>query len=346
MLPKTTTAVVAHGADDLRVEEQPLPEPAADEALIRIAYAGICGSDLHYWRHGAAGESILKAPMRLGHEVSGTVVQAAADGSSPVAGTPVGIYPATRGTGPGRYPYDRPNISPGSSYIGSAAHFPHTDGAMTRYIAIPSRLLRPLPSGLDLRTASLAEPAAVAWHAVAQGGDVQGKSVLVIGAGPIGALAIGVLKRAGAKTITAVDLHDYPLRVAQEMGADRTIKATETDAIAALDVDIVLECSGSSPGLESAFRAATRGGRIVLVGIMATGPQPALLSLVVTRELEVVGTFRFNEEFDDVLTALADGSLDVEPVISHEFALADTLEAFRTAGDASASAKVLIRLED
>jgi L-idonate 5-dehydrogenase len=96
-LPSESLGVVAYAANDLRVEPIPLREPTEDEAIVEVAYGGVCGSDLHYWTHGAAGESILRAPIVLGHEVVGTVVQAAADGSGPGVGTPVAVHPATPG---------------------------------------------------------------------------------------------------------------------------------------------------------------------------------------------------------------------------------------------------------
>src|SRR5215218_4109546 len=121
-LPSESLGVVAYAAGDLRVEPVPLREPAADETVVEVAYGGICGSDLHYWLHGAVGESILRAPMVLGHEIVGTVEVAAADGSGPAAGSPVAVHPATPGPGDGsRYPLDRPNLSPGCTYLGSAA---------------------------------------------------------------------------------------------------------------------------------------------------------------------------------------------------------------------------------
>ncbi|WP_344000078.1 alcohol dehydrogenase catalytic domain-containing protein, partial [Pseudarthrobacter sulfonivorans] len=177
-LPVSGPAVVAYAAGDLRIEDVPLAVPGPDEAVVEVAYGGVCGSDLHYWLHGAAGESILKAPLVLGHEISGTVVVAAADGTGPAAGTPVAVHPATPGPGAGdiRYPADRPNLSPGCTYLGSAARFPHTDGAFARFVNLPARMLRELPRSLDLRTAALIEPASVAWHAVARAGDVAGKT--------------------------------------------------------------------------------------------------------------------------------------------------------------------------
>ncbi|HEV7949388.1 MAG TPA: L-idonate 5-dehydrogenase [Glaciihabitans sp.] len=337
-------AIVAHGTNDLRVDEIPTPTAEADAAIIKIAYGGICGSDLHYWTHGAAGESILKEPMVLGHEIVGTVEQAAADGSGPAVGTLVAVHPATPKPVDGvRYPEDRPNLAPGTTYLGSAAHHPHTEGGFASRIALPARMLRPLPAGLSLKGAALAEPASVAWHAVSRAGNVAGKSVLVIGTGPIGALVIAVLKRAGAASITAVDLHNKPLEIATELGATNTILATDTDAIAAVQADVVIESSGNYRGLASAIRGAVRGGRVVMVGLLPSGEQPVLMSLAITRELELVGSFRFADEIDDVLAALADGSLYVDPVVTHEFDATDALEAFAVALDASISGKVLLR---
>ncbi|WP_125614992.1 L-idonate 5-dehydrogenase [Specibacter cremeus] len=345
-LPTSASAVVAHGKDDLRVESVTLREPAADEAVVEIAYGGICGSDLHYWLHGAAGESILRDPMVLGHEVVGVVARGAADGTGPTVGTPVAVHPATPGPGsgkhPARYPADRPNLSPGCTYLGSAARHPHTDGAFMRYANLPTRMLRPLPANLPLRRAAVVEPASVAWHAVSRAGDVHGQRALVVGSGPIGALAVAVLKRAGAAHITALDMHDVPLGIARAVGADTVLKATETDAIAAVEADVVIESSGNHFGLASAIAGAVRGGRVVMVGLLPSGPQPVAISLAITRELELVGSFRFNDEIDDVIAALADGSLAVDPVVTHEYPASRALEAFETARDSARSGKVLL----
>ena len=344
-LPAYGPALVAHAAGDLRIDDVPLRAPGPDEAVIEVLYGGICGSDLHYWLHGAAGESILKAPLVLGHEISGTVVRGAADGSGPQAGTPVAVHPATPGPGAARYPQDRPNLSPGCTYLGSAARYPHTDGAFSRYVTLPVRMLRPLPDTIDLRTAALIEPASVAWHAVSRAGDVRGKTALVIGSGPIGALAVAVLKRKGAARIVAVDLHPRPLAIATAVGADEVIAATDTAAIAAVEADVVIESSGNHHGLASAINGAVRGGTVVMVGLLPTGAQPVPISLAITRELRLLGSFRFNNEIDDVIAALADGSLRIDPVITHEFPLSEALPAFEMARDSTSSGKVLLRFD-
>lgn len=340
--PSTTIAVVVHGADDLRVEQVVLPDPAPDQAVVAVTYGGVCGSDLHYWRDGAVGESILRAPMVLGHEIVGVVARAAADGSGPPAGTPVAVHPATRRPTDVRFPADRPNLSPGISYLGSAARFPHTQGAFARTVNLDSSMLRPLPARLDLRTAALTEPASVAWHAVHRAGDVAGKRVLVVGCGPIGALVVAVAKRAGAAEIVAVDLHEYPLAIATAVGATSTLPAGDTAALAAVDADVVVESSGSHQGLAAAIRGATRGGTVVLVGMLPTGDQPVPISLAITRELTLTGSLRFDDEIDAVVAALADGSLVVDPIVTHTFPVTDALQAFAVAADPSVSGKVLL----
>lgn len=337
-------ALVCHGCDDLRVDVLPEPAPAPDEAVIDIAYGGVCGSDLHYWRHGAAGLSILREPMVLGHEVVGTVRTAAADGSGPAAGTRVAVHPATvidDGVTP--WPHDRKNLSPAGTYLGSAARMPHTQGAFARRTALPTRMLHVLPDALDLRTAAVIEPATVAWHAVDRAGDVRGKRALVIGAGPIGLLAVAVLAQRGAAEIAVSDLAEAPLERARELGATTLLRAEDAEVIASFAADVVIEASGSVPGLASAIAGAIRGGTVVMVGLQRAGEIPVEMATAITRELTLTGSFRFDDEIDAVIAALADGSLQVDAVISHDFAAEDALEAFATAADAQASSKVLLR---
>jgi L-iditol 2-dehydrogenase/L-idonate 5-dehydrogenase len=123
-------------------------------------------------------------------------------------------------------------------------------------------MLRPLPAGLALRTAAVAEPASVAWHAVGRAGDVRGRRALVIGAGPIGALVVAVLRRAGAAEITVVDLHEAPLERARALGATHTLLATNRAALAAVQPDVTVESSGSAPGLAAAD--PVRSGKVLL----------------------------------------------------------------------------------
>jgi L-idonate 5-dehydrogenase len=336
--------LVVHAAGDARVEEMPAPDPSADEALITVAYGGICGSDLHYWTDGAAGASILREPLLLGHEIVGTVLAPAADGTGPTAGTEVAVHPATVvDDGRTPWPRDRENLSPAGTYLGSAAHLPHTQGAFARRVALPARMLQPLPDGLDLRTAAVAEPASVAWHGVERAGDVRGKKALVVGAGPIGLLAVAVLRHHGADTVLAADLYQRPLEVARQVGADDVLDARDAEALADVAADVVVEASGSVPGLANAVAATVRGGHLVMLGLQAAGNVPAPLATAITRELTLHGSFRFDRELGPVLQALADGSLVTGPVVSDEFPIEEGLDALVRAKDAQQSSKVLLR---
>ncbi|MET9325561.1 zinc-binding dehydrogenase [Tsukamurella sp. NPDC003166] len=335
--------VVAHAAGDLRVQALPEPEPTADEAVIAIAYGGVCGSDLHYWLHGAAGTSILRAPLLLGHEVIGTVERSAADGSGPAVGTPVAVHPATpHGVDGVPYPAERPNLAPAGTYLGSAAHFPHCDGAFARRVALPTRMLRVLPDGIDPRDAALIEPAAVAWHGVARAGDVAGKRVAVIGAGPIGLLAVAVALHHGAAEVVATDIAEGPRDRALTLGAAAVLDARESEEIAGLHADVVIESSGTVPGLHAAVDAAARGGIVVMLGLQRAGDVDFPAAQAITRELDLRGALRFNDEIDEVIAALADGSLTVRGVVTHVLRAADALEAFEIARDSAVSGKVLL----
>ncbi|MGI4896902.1 MAG: zinc-binding dehydrogenase, partial [Janthinobacterium lividum] len=336
-------AVVVHAAGDLRVEDVPLREPAGHEAVVRIAYGGICGTDLHYVSEGRIGESLLREPMVLGHEVVGTVEVAAANGGGPAVGTAVAVHPAASTDRDAPHPPGRPNLSAAITYLGSAARFPHVAGAFAQRVVRDAAMLRPLPVGLDLRRAAIAEPAAVAWHAVNRAGDVAGKRAFVVGCGPIGLLVIAVLLRAGAAEVIACDVHPAALERAAVLGAHRGVLATDADAVRAVAADVVFESSGVPRGFGSALDGAARGATLVMVGLQPPGEVPVALSRAITAELDLRGSFRFVEEIDDVLVALGDGSLDVDAVITHEFPAARAQEAFDVARDAASSGKVLLR---
>lgn len=338
-------AVIVHGPGDLRIEDIGEPTPGPDEAVVQIAYGGVCGSDLHYWKDGAAGASILREPMVLGHEVSGTVIAPAADGSGPGRGARVAVHPLTpHGDGKTPWPADRPNLAPAATYLGSALYLPHTQGGFASRAALPARMLHALPETLTLRQAALVEPASVAWHAVGRAGEIAGKRVAVIGSGPIGLLATAVALHHGAREATATDIHPLPRRIAEGLGS-RTLDARDGDAIAALHADVVVESSGTVPGLAAAISACARGGTVVMVGLQRAGNVEAPIATAITRELTLHGSFRFADEIDAVIQALADHTLNVNGIITATLPAHDAENAFHLAADASASAKVLLQFQ-
>ena len=337
-------AVVVHGANDLRIDERPEPVAGPGEVVLDVEWGGICGSDLSYWRHGASGTAALKSPLVLGHEVAGRIAQLGAGVEHLEVGQPVTVHPAEL-VGDGIMPArisGRTNLYPQIRYFGSAAFDPHTDGGFSERKVAKAFQIRPLPDGVDTLHGALAEPLAVAMHAVSRAGNVAGRDVLVNGAGPIGSLVTAAAKFAGARTVIATDINDASLRIAKAMGADEVLNVSD-NALPA-DMELVFEATGIPAVLGGVLGATARGGTIVQVGNLPGAPAPAALGDLVTREITWIGSYRFVDEITDALQAMAVG-LDVSPVITHKFDIEAAVEAMRTAADPAAdSSKVMLRL--
>jgi L-idonate 5-dehydrogenase len=326
----------------MRVEEREAAPPAAGQVAVRIVYGGICGTDLHYYHDGGVGNFRIQEPLVLGHEVVGRV-----SGGELEIGTPVGIHPATPCGECAECRQDRRNICAFSNYLGSAARMPHIQGGFVQELILPADQVRVLPDGLALRRAVLAEPLSVAIHAVRQAGHgvgqgaVDGKRVLVTGAGPIGLLVVAVLRQEGARDVIATDLQQYPLQLAREVGATRTIQVGETEWPD--EIDIAIEASGTAGGLRTCLERVRRGGTVVQVGSLPPGDTGFPGALLMTRELTLTGAFRFDHEFDTAIAWLADG-LPVDPIVTHTFPLAEAARAFNLASDRTVASKVLLEI--
>ena len=236
----------------------------------------------------------------------------------------------------------RPHLLPGGDYLGSAAANPHRQGGASEFLIVEDSMIRILPDSLPLERASLAEPLAVALHAVNLAQDVEGKRVLVIGAGPIGLLVIAAARRAGAAAVGASDLRTEPLERAASLGATEVILVGQ-DTISDESYDVVFECSGVGVSLTQAVRAAKRAGTVVQVGMLPNADIGVNLAPMLAKELTIRGAFRFSTEIDDAIAMLAESD-ELDSVISHVIPAASAVEAFAVARDSSASAKVLLSL--
>ncbi|WP_040157562.1 L-idonate 5-dehydrogenase [Nigerium massiliense] len=332
-------ALLIHGKDDLRLEEVPTPEPGEGQVRLRMAYGGICGSDLHYYFQGANGEYVVREPLVPGHEVSGTVDL---DPSGELApGTPVTVHPATFGTSEAGVE-DRRHLWPGGTYLGSASTNPHTQGGMSEYLIVQDFMVRPLPDGLSLKLAALAEPLGVGLHAINLAGGVQGKRVLVSGSGPIGLLLTAAAATLGAAEITSTDVLDGPLERARAVGATHTINVS-SEEIPAMSYDVVFECSGVAGAVSPALAAVRRAGTVVQVGMVPNEPRPINLAPFVSKEVTYLGSFRFNDEIDQAVQLLTEHP-NLGDVVTHVLPAEDAVEAFAIAKDSETSGKVLVSL--
>jgi L-idonate 5-dehydrogenase len=339
-------ALVIHAPLDLRIEDVPTPAPEADQLLIRVRTGGICGSDLHYFNHGGFGTVRIKEPMVLGHEVAGVVAGTGSAVNDMPVGTRVAISPS-RPCGQCEYcQQGLQNHCLDMRYYGSAMRTPHVQGAFRQEVVIDRSQAHVVSDALSDAEAAMAEPLSVALHAVRRAGPLLGKHVLVTGCGPIGALIVAAARRAGAAHIVATDVSALPLESAQRVGADEALNVAETPA--ALDAfkagkgtfDVLFEASGNAAALRGALDVVRPRGVIVQVGLGGDVPLP--MNVIVAKEFDLRGAFRFHEEFAVAVELLNKGLIDVKPLISDVFSYRDSVQAFVKAGDRTKAMKVLI----
>ena len=337
---KTMSLVQVHGINDVRLDTVDVPEPGPDDALIKVAACGICGSDLGYIAQG--GLMPPGVPMPLGHELSGTVAAFGENVSHLVVGQKVTVNPMANGHA-----------------IGNGG----SEGAFAPWLQVkdvasaPESVL-PLPEGMSFDQAALIEPLSVAMHGVHQSGIEAGQTALVMGAGPIGLCTVVVLKYYSVQRIVVADMSARRLAVARQLGAEVVCKVPESEledclreahgeaAVMGTPVpatDVYIEATGVGSVLEQAIGLAKEGATIVVLGVHKTPIELHPLTLLI-KELRLVGSMAYPGEFPQVIDMLQGGAVDVAPLISHHFELKDFLQALALAGDPDRAAKVMITM--
>lgn len=318
-------ACVLHAIGDLRWGEAPTPEPGPGQALVRVAAAGLCGSDMpRIFEKGS-----YRLPIIPGHELSGRVVSAP-DRPDLAPGDPVVVFPIIP-CGECEYCHaGLTQLCDDYGYLGSRG-----DGGFAQYVAAPAANLLALPAGCDVELAALVEPAAVALHALRRGGVKAGDAVWVIGAGPVGLLLAQWARLLGATTVLVTDIDDAKLALAGKW-ADATLNTREVsptawvlEHTAGRGADVVVEAVGVAATIAQAGPATRKRGTVVLMGNPAGDlviPQQPYWQ-VLRRELTLVGTWNSlctpdaDGDWGDVVAAVADGRLDLAPLVSHRVGL-------------------------
>lgn len=342
-------AVVCHGPKDLRIEDRDQPAPAADEVAVAVAAGGICGSDLHYYNNGGFGAVRIVEPMILGHEVAGRVTAVGAK----VAGLNVGDLVAVNPSRPcGTCEYCRRalyNHCLDMRYYGSAMRTPHIQGAFRQGLVAKAWQCEVLPPGIEPHEAAFAEPLSVALHAVNRAGPLVGRRVLVTGTGPIGALAVAAAKLHGALEVVATDMVDAALARARAVGADETVNvATQGHRFAQFAAgkgtfDVAIEASGSPAALRSVLDVLRPRGRLVQLGLGGDMTLPQ--NLLVAKEIEWCGSFRFHEEFAWAVKLIGARRVPLEPLLTGVYPMDQAVAAFEAANDRSSSMKVMLSFD-
>jgi L-iditol 2-dehydrogenase len=311
-----------------QLEMTSLDEPplGPSDVLVAVRACGICGSDVHGY-DGTSGRRI--PPVVMGHEAAGVIAKVGADVRDFQPGDAItfdstvycGKCPACR--------QGNVNLCTHRRVLGVSCGEYRQHGAFAEYVAVPQHILFPLPKGIPFEHAAMAEPVAIALHAVGRVPIQSGDRAVLVGAGMIGLLVLQALKLAGCKQVIAVDIDDAKLRLATELGATATLNSTQVDAAAAIiertggtGVDVAMEVVGSAPALATAINCVRRGGHVGLVGNVSPSV-PFPLQTVVTREITLAGSCASAGEYPRAIELIASGAIRVAPLISAVAPLAE-----------------------
>ncbi|XP_030752024.1 sorbitol dehydrogenase-like [Sitophilus oryzae] len=328
-------AVVLHGINDLKIEKRPIPKLKPNQVLLQMEVVGICGSDVHFFREGRIGPFVVEKPMIIGHEGSGTVVECGPAVKTLKSGDRVAI---------------EPQIScrmcdyckTGNYHLCQGLYFcaaPPDDGNLSRYYAHDSDFCFKLPDNLDFEHATLMEPLAVGVHACKRGGVTSGDSVLVLGSGPIGLVSILAARAYGASKIVVTDVDDFKLKKAHEVGVDCTCNIKGLNVDEALECiksilpehpRVTIDCCGLEDAVKVGMKATKSGGKLVLVG-MGTDKMALPITECIFREVDLLGVFRYVNDYPTAIDMVSSGKIDPKPLITHHFKFEDSVKAFETA---------------
>ena len=290
-----------------------LPQPALkpDEVLVRVAACGICGSDVH-GMDGSTGRRLT--PLVMGHEAAGTLAAVGVDVKEWREGDRV-TFDSTVYCGHCDFCLKgQINLCEDRQVLGVACQEFRRDGAFADYVAVPARILYCLPDNLPFDRAAMVEPVSIALHAVRRAGDVKGKRAAVVGVGMIGLLIVQALRERGAREIVAIDLDTEKLQLAKRLGATHTAWGEP--------VDVAIEAVGIPPTVRAAVEHTRKGGTVVLVGNLSPAVEIPLQA-VVSRELDLRGSAASQGEYPEALAMIADGRIDVTPLLSATSTLED-----------------------
>jgi L-iditol 2-dehydrogenase/galactitol-1-phosphate 5-dehydrogenase len=322
-------AVTAARTMDLVPLDRPVPGPG--EALIRVAYCGICGSDFPRYFDGA----VHSFPQTLGHEFSGTVEAVGPGVGTASAGDRVCVAPLVPC---GECPSCRagaPALCNRYSFVGS-----RQQGALAEYVIVPVQNLVHLPQSVSLRDAALIEPLTIALHGIGRVNLSPGARVAVFGAGVIGLLTVMALKALGADHVTAIDIQEDKLALARELGADETVLALGTgiaDHFATAEVpELCLETAGHPSTQVAAIQHCAKGGSVVFIGTSTrtVSFEPEVFEKILRGELTITGSWMSysapfpGAEWTTAVRLLAEGAVAVEPLVSRVYSLEDGAQAF------------------
>lgn len=315
-------------AETFEINEVPVPVCKPGQALLKIKAVGICGSDIHayYGKH-----PFISFPVVQGHEATGQVVEIGSEVTNLKVGDRVLLRPQKvcgkcRMCREGRY-----NICKTLEVYGC-----QDVGASSDYYAVDQELLYKLPDNVGYDVGTVIEPLAVGVGAVRRPGGVEGKNVLVIGAGTIGNVVMQSAKALGANKVIVSDVSDYKLNMAKECGADVIVNVKNENLEEILvrefgedGIDVVFECSANGGALNQVLRCGRKGMQFVIVAVYGHKPEIEM-GLVQDREYEIYGTLMYrHEDYETAIRLVAEGEVNLQALISKEYPLEQVSQAYK-----------------
>ncbi|MCV7441367.1 zinc-binding dehydrogenase [Mycobacterium paraense] len=321
-------------------DDVPEPVPGTGQVLVGVKACGICGSDLHFAAHGdevvemtaqvaagAGGMTVdLNSDVFMGHEFSAEVLEAGPGTETHPPGTLVTSLP----------------VLLSDKGVEPIVYSNSTIGGYAERMLLSAPLLMPIPNGLDLKHAALTEPMAVGLHAVNKSNIAPGETALVLGCGPIGIAIIASLRARGVENIVAADFSPKRRELATAMGAHQTVDAAQGSPFDTVKPAVVFEAVGVPGIIDDVLRRARPGTRLVVAGVCMQ-PDTVHPFFAIAKEINVQFVLAYNpEEFGDSLRALAEGEIDVTPLITGEVGLEGVGQAFDDLADPERHCKILV----
>ncbi|KAI6655898.1 hypothetical protein LOD99_1632 [Oopsacas minuta] len=325
------SSVILHKINDIRLEQKPIPKLTKGHVKIAVHSVGICGSDIHFWIHGRIGDSIVKSPMILGHETSGTVVELGEGVTNLKIGDRVAVEPGVPCYKCDQCMDGRYNLCPNVNFCGN----PKKDGTLTRLYCHDANFCFKLLDNMTYEEGALLEPLSVGVHACRRAEVTGGDTILICGAGPIGLVTLLTARAFGATNIAITDINAKRLEFAKTLGVNHTIlvdgdpQSTAKRAIELLGKmpDKSIDCVAFPPTISTAIYATKSGGTVLLVGL---GPPTSEIPIVnaSVREVDIKGVFRYKGCYQKAMDMIARGLINVKPLVTHRYAMEQALEAF------------------
>ncbi len=326
---QTQRVSVLLGQDDLTIEDRPVPAVDPGDVLVEVAAVGVCGSDVHYFRHGRIGDFVVSSPLVLGHELSGTIV-AVGDGVDPGrVGDRVAVEPQRPCHRCAQCLAGRYNLCPDMRFYAT----PPVDGAFAGFVTIEAEFAHTLPDSVSFEAGALLEPLSVGIAAVRKAGIVPGSSVLIAGAGPIGIICAQAAKAFGATRIVISDLVPERRERALSYGATEVVDPTVVSVASDIaPVDAFIDASGAPRAVSDGIKAVGPAGAAVLVGL-GNSEMTLPVEHIQNLEVTVTGIFRYTGTWPVAIGLVASGQVDLDSLVTGRFGLDQVREALESDTD-------------